>query len=89
MVTLGIKYVGRAAYTALHGSLHDAPRFFFAPAGRAFRSRAGAGNGKREAAGSSWLMSAEHHGGFRRGGEVPRRDLTRPLLRQNEKVAFF
>ena len=69
--------------------MHDAPRFFFAPAGSAFRSRAGAGNGKREAAGSSLLLSAEHHGGIPKGGEAAGLRMTRPLLEQNEKVAFF
>ena len=35
---------------------------------RAFRPRAYTGNGKREAAGSSLLLSAEHHGGIPKGG---------------------
>ena len=61
-------YTRSLAVSRFHGSVHDAPRFFFAPAGSAFRSRAGAGNGKREAAGSSLLLSAEHHGGIPKGG---------------------
>ena len=48
-------YAKPLAVSRLHGSVHDAPRFFFASAGSAFRSRAGAGLTSHWAAGPANL----------------------------------